>query len=102
MKTPFRLQAKEMRLHTQNSPRQHTVVKGKVEKSITGKGASVVFYSLEDHVVDPTLARLNDSPSRPRPGFVKTLRSKFAGGGGGGSGSGSGSSHSLSASNANP
>ena len=80
---PFRLQAKEMRLHTQNSPRQHTVVKGKVEKSITGKGASVVFYGLEDHVVDPSLERLNDSPSRPRPGFVRSLRSRFAGGGGG-------------------
>lgn len=46
------MRCEELRLHTQGGKKEHTLVKGKVVKSITGKGASVTFYDAEHRCVD--------------------------------------------------
>jgi hypothetical protein len=46
-------------VHTQATAAQHTLIKGKVTKSVTGKGASVTFYGLEDKVLDPNMSLLS-------------------------------------------
>jgi len=56
----------EVRLHTQEDPSHHTMVKGKVHKSVTGKGASVTFYGLEDKTVDPSMSLLDPTDRKSR------------------------------------
>lgn len=56
----------EVRLHTQEDASHHTMVKGKVQMSVTGKGASVTFYGIEDKTVDPTMSLLDPTDRKSR------------------------------------
>jgi len=49
----------EVRVHTQQDCSEHTIVAGKVSKSITGNGASVTFYGLESKTLDPNMSILD-------------------------------------------